>query len=158
MNGALFGAIRVLNNFYYMVECKRTKHGILAQFGMFIYMIYFLTMQILSYFMVGSLYVSIKLFYTNFFQTVTKNNNFAIKHPDLWNFFNGETKPLNFSITFSYVYVVFLIITCLVSIAVPIDKAMTYFKIIAFILSILTITSIFGIAVFLIETGIYTDG
>jgi hypothetical protein len=91
MNGALFGAIRVLNNFYYMVECKRTKHGFFAQFGMFIYMIYFLTMQILSYFMIGSLYVSIKLFYTNFFQSVTNKSNFAIKHPDLWNFFNGET-------------------------------------------------------------------
>ena len=46
----------------------------------------------------------------------------------------------------------------MVSIAVPIDKAMTYFKIIAFILSILTITSIFGIAVFLFETGIYGNG
>lgn len=46
----------------------------------------------------------------------------------------------------------------MVSIAVPIDKAMTYFKIIAGILSLLTITSIFGIAVFLFETGIYSNG
>jgi len=44
MNGALFGAIRVLNNFYNMVECKRTKHGFFAWLGMFIYMIYFMTM------------------------------------------------------------------------------------------------------------------
>lgn len=89
MNGALFGALRVLNNFYYMVECKKTKHGFLAQFGMFVYMVYFLTMQLLSFLMVGSLYVSIKLFYTNFFESITSNKNFQNKHPWIFNFFNA---------------------------------------------------------------------
>jgi hypothetical protein len=41
--------------------------------------------------------------------------------------------------------------------AVPIDKAMTYFIFIATVFSILTVVSLFGIAAFLIETGLYSD-
>ncbi len=48
-------------------------------------------------------------------------------------------------------------VTCLVSLAVPIDKAMSYFIFIAFVLSLLTLTSLFGITVFLIETGLTDD-
>lgn len=58
---------------------------------------------------------------------------------------------------FSYVYVIFLVVTCLVSLAVPIDKAMGYFITIAIVLSLLTIISLFGIAVFLLETGVYSE-
>jgi len=53
--------------------------------------------------------------------------------------------------------VIFLVVTCLVSLAVPIDKAMGYFITIAIVLSLLTIISLFGIAVFLLETGIYSE-
>jgi chitin synthase len=63
MNGALFAAFRVLGNFYAMVSCSRGTHGCLRQLGMCVYLCYFATMQLLSFFMVGSFYVSIKLFF-----------------------------------------------------------------------------------------------
>jgi len=64
------------------------------------------------------------------------------------------TSQLNFSIFFTYIYIIFLVITCLVSLAVPIDKAMCYFYLIASILSCLTLFSLIGITVFLIQTGV----
>lgn len=41
----------------------------------------------------------------------------------------------------------------LISIAVPIDRAINYFRFLTAFLSVLTITSILGISIFLINTG-----
>lgn len=56
---------------------------------MLIYMIYFVTMQIMSFFMVGSFYVSIKLFFQNYFIFLTDNSKFADGESFLYRFFNG---------------------------------------------------------------------
>jgi len=108
----------------------------------------------MSFFMVGSFYVSIKLFYKNYFRQLTNTPNFNWKHPDLWNFFDGED-GIGFSTLFGYSYSILLIFTGLVSIATPIDRAVSYFKIIAIIFSVLTILSIVGIVAFLIGTGFW---
>jgi chitin synthase len=63
MNGALFAAFRVIRNTYEMIGCQRTTHGFISQCGIAFYMFYFITMQFMSFFMVGSFYVSIKLFF-----------------------------------------------------------------------------------------------
>mmetsp|Transcript_9471 Transcript_9471/g.14524 ORF Transcript_9471/g.14524 Transcript_9471/m.14524 type:complete len:138 (+) Transcript_9471:981-1394(+) len=68
MNGALFAAFRVMRNFFLMVSCSHTTHHPLRQIGMFLFMIYFVTMQVLSFFLVGAYYASITMFFRSYFQ------------------------------------------------------------------------------------------
>jgi chitin synthase len=154
MNGALFAAFRVIRNFYNMTNCSKTTHGPIRQLGMLLYMIYFLTMQVLSFFMVGSFYVSIKLFFVNYFKQLTDSPDFAKNDETIYKFFNGSD-GIGFSTVFSYGYVSLLVLCILVSLAAPIDRAIEYFKVVAVIFSVFTILSIFGITVFLIGTGFY---
>ena len=121
---------------------------------MFIYMVYFVTMQIMSFFLVGSFYVSIKLFFQNYFKSITDNPKFATNYEYLYRFFNGQS-DFSFSTMFSYGYIILLTFTCLVSLAVPIDRAIDYFRVIASIFSVLTILSLVGITFFLAEAGFY---
>ena len=121
---------------------------------MLLYMIYFVTMQIMSFFMVGSFYVSIKLFFQNYFIHITDNPKFFTEDRWLFDFFNGTTS-IGFSTLFSYGYVILLVFTCLVLLAVPIDRAIDYFRVIASIFSVLTVLSLVGISVFLMEAGFY---
>jgi hypothetical protein len=154
MNGALFAAFRVIRNFYSMVNCSRTTHGPVRQLGMLLYMIYFMTMQVLSFFMVGSFYASIKLFFVNYFHQLTDDPNFASNHEDLYNFFNGST-GVGFSTLFTYAYVSLVVFTVLISLAAPIDRAIEYFRVIAAVFSVFTVLSILGIGLFLWNTGFY---
>lgn len=154
MNGALFAAIRVIRNFYSMTNCSRTTHGPLRQIGMLLYMIYFITMQVLSFFMVGSFYASIKLFFVNYFKQVTDSPTFATDHEGLYNFFNGSD-GIGFSTLFSYAYVSLVVFTVLISLAAPIDRAIEYFRVIAAVFSVFTVLSIVGISLFLLKTGFY---
>ena len=48
-----------------------------------------------------------------------------------------------------------LILTVLTSIAIPIDRAMSYFRIITIIFSFLTLASLTGIVLFLTNQGFY---
>ena len=66
-NGSLFAAYRVIANSYHMIIGPNTTHNIFAKAGMFMFMIYFCTMQIFSFFLVGSFYVTTKLFFKNYF-------------------------------------------------------------------------------------------
>jgi len=74
----------------------------------------------------------------------------------LWKFFNTDNN-IGFSTIFNYGYITLLIFTILISLATPIDRAVSYFKIIAGIFSILTLLSIIGITAFLIGTGFYPE-
>ena len=56
---------------------------------------------------------------------------------------------------FSYIYLIILIIVVLISIAMPIDRAMDYIRIVAVIFAVITLTSMAGICVFLGEAGFY---
>lgn len=154
MNGALFAAFRVILNLVNMLSCSRTTHGFIRQLGMTLYMIYFVTMQVLSFFMVGSFYFGIKLFYVDYFQQITDKSKFHESNPKLWQFFNGE-QPFNFNNVFSWGYLGVLVVTVLVSLAVPIDRAMEYIRIITVLLAVLTVTSLFGIIIFLAEQGFF---
>lgn len=112
-------------------------------------------MQLLSFFMVGSFYVSIKLFFQQSFRALTDSSAFAEKEHWLWRFFNGGDETLGFATVFAYSYVALLLGTVLVSIAVPIDRAMPYFRVIAAVFSCFTLASLMGITFFLAKTGFY---
>lgn len=106
--------------------------------------------------MLGSFYISIKIFFTNYFSQLTDSTAFAEKFPNLWKFFN-DPGSFGFTSIFAYFYVILLIITVLTSIAAPIDRAMSYFRLIAAIFSVLTMMSLIGIAVFMGHTGFFPE-
>lgn len=150
MNGALFAAFRVINNSWSMINCGRTTHGFLRQIGMIVYLLYFTVMQIFSFFMVGSLYVSVKLFFVGVFSQIVDSTSLNVNHPEIYDFFHKDS-GFCFAIVFTYSYITLLILTILVSIAVPIEKAITYFRFIASVFSVFTLTSFFGVAYFMIN-------
>ena len=118
------------------------------------FMVYFFTMQIFSFFLVGSFYVTTKLFFANYFKQLTDKSTFANNYPSIWAFFNGDDE-FSFSVLFTYAYACLVIFSVLISIASPIDRAIEKFKIIGAVLSVFTLISIFGIAIFLAQTGFY---
>ena len=99
--------------------------------------------------MVGSFYVSIKIFFETSFRDLTATDAFSKSWPSLWRFFNGGNGNLGFPILFAYSYGTLLMACVLVSIAAPIDRAMPYFRTISVFFSIFTLASIAGISVFL---------
>jgi len=104
--------------------------------------------------LVGSFYVSVKLFFTNYFQQLTDKSSFALSYPSLFNFFNG-VDDFSFSVLFTYAYASLVIFTTLISIAAPLDRAINYLIVVGTILSVFTVLSVIGIAVFLGQTGFY---
>jgi hypothetical protein len=111
-------------------------------------------MQILSFFLVGMYYASVKVFYSSFFSQLTGKPGYKEEHQFIYNFFNGEGL-LAFPTVFTYLYIGMLVMIVLISLATPIEKAMLYFYVIMTIFSFLTIASIVGIASFLIGTGFF---
>ena len=154
MNGALFAAFRVIQNCQNMTRCKRTKHSMCRQALMFVYMLYFITMQVLTFFLLGSFFVSIKLFFKNYFKQITDKETFKINNYDMWYFFNGDGS-LTFVSIFSYLYIGMLVVSLLGSITMPVDRAIYYFRFVATVMCILTIISLIGISVFLSDSGFY---
>ena len=153
MNGALFAALRVIGNIQNMLSCSRGTHGLVRQTGMFFYMLYFLTMQFFGFLLIGSFYESIRLFFGDFFQTLTDTAEFKKMSPGLWEFFN--TSDFGFVSIFSFGYITLLVGTLFFSIYIPINKAVWYFRIIATVFSTFTIFSLIGIASFLANQGFY---
>lgn len=67
----------------------------------------------------------------------------------MYNFFNGGNDTIGFATIFSFIYAALIMFTIFISIAVPIDRAIVYFRVVASFFSVLTILSIIGIATFL---------
>lgn len=78
-NGSLFAAFRVIRNAFTILNCGRTTHSCTRQLGMVIFLIFFVTMQLLSFFLIGSYYASVKLFYSNFFRQLTDTDDYKKK-------------------------------------------------------------------------------
>ena len=147
MNGALFAAWRIIFNFMSMISAdNNSRHPYYRRIGMFVYLIYFLGLQIFSLFIVGSFYVSIKFFFAGILKEYVQFDYYWAE----W-FFQGP----GFSMVFSYFYIVMLMFTLFISMGAPLDLGMCYFKFIAFIISLLTITSLAGIGFFLYEVGFW---
>ena len=112
----------------------------------------------MSFFMVASFYVAIKLFYVNVFQTLSGgddvSDNDRLANTWIFKFFHG-TAEVSFDMLFTYTYMTLIIYAILISLAVPIDKAVNFFRVIAAVFAVLTTTSLIGIAIFLVEQGFY---
>ena len=63
---------------------------------------------------------------------------------------NGIVQKMLFSVYFGVIF-----LSTVVSIALPIDRAMNYFRVVSVILGVLMLTSVFGIMYFLSQRGLY---
>ena len=68
MNGALFGTYKVISNLGAMISCGRNDHPFCRQFMMIFFMIYMTTLYLLQFLTVGAMFVTIMIFYDQFFE------------------------------------------------------------------------------------------
>ena len=114
-------------------------------------MIYMILNQLLQFLIVGSFFLAVKIFFKQYFAQVAFTSSVAMT-----NFFQ-DTGPFTFATVFSYVYVCLLGFTLVISLASPLDKGIWFFRVIGGILAILTISSIFGILLFLRDQSFHPD-
>mmetsp|Transcript_15193 Transcript_15193/g.23460 ORF Transcript_15193/g.23460 Transcript_15193/m.23460 type:complete len:186 (-) Transcript_15193:1545-2102(-) len=144
MNGALFAAWRVISNWTNMTGLRqKTKHPCQRLVGIALFMIYMLLNQLLQFFIVGSFFVAIKIFFTQAFAAISVGNSTF-----LTNFFQN-TGGLTFSTVFSFVYISLLGFAIVISLAAPLERGIGYFKLIGGIFAVFTVFSLIGIIIFL---------
>jgi len=99
---------------------------------------------------VGQFFVTIKIFFEHQFAVLAG----VFTGDDKWkDFFAGTARGLTFGTIFSFAYVILVLWTIVISLATPIDRAMHYFRIITAIFSALTLLSLIGIGMTLLNTG-----
>ena len=85
---------------------------------------------------------------------MTNTAKYEKRHPEVYNFFNG-TGWLTFDSLFSMLYIGLLGLVAIVTIAMPINKSIGYYRIVTVIFSFLTIITLIGIASYLASAGFY---
>ena len=148
MNGALFGTYKVLLNMGAMVSCGRNDHPFYRQLLMVIFMIYLATLYLLQFLTVSAMFVTIMIFFDQLFKTILVTDSGNQFLADVYS--NGILKKVFFA---AYLSMIFLSI--FVSVALPIDRAMGYFRVVSIIMSILMITSLVGISYALAARGFF---
>lgn len=141
MNGALFGTTKVLANFCRLLGCG-TTHPWYKNLLIFVFLPYLLAIYLLNYFLVSSLFVTISVFFGESLIILTHSTA-------------AEIKP--YYLAFVWSYAMMLLLTIFVSLSLPIDRAMTYLKVISFFLCTLFIASITGICYYMSVEGFYTQ-
>jgi len=111
-------------------------------------MIYLATLYLLQFLTVGAMFVTIMIFFDQFFKLLFVETGDSQFLTDVYN--NGILKKVLFS---AYLGMIFL--STFVSIALPIDRAMGYFRIVAIIMAVLMLASIAGITYFLAQRGFF---
>ena len=126
-----------------MISCGRNDHPFCRQLLMILFMMYMTTLYLLQFLTVGSMFVTIMVFFDQFFQVlfVETGNETLTEIYD-----NGIVKKIFFSL---YLSVIFL--SVFVSISMPINRAMPYFRVVSLILAILTLMTLIGICYFLAQ-------
>jgi len=111
-------------------------------------MIYLATLYLLQFLTVGAMFVTIIIFFDQFFKLLFVETGDSQFLTDVYN--NGILKKVLFS---AYLGMIFL--STFVSIALPIERAMGYFRIVAIIMAVLMLASIAGITYFLAQRGFF---
>ena len=148
MNGALFGTKSVIAHMGSMVSCGRNDHPCYRQLLMVFYMIYLLTLYLLQFITVGAMFVTIMVFYDKFFEVLFVDTSTSQFMNDVYT--NGILKKVLFA---SYLGMIF--ISTFVSIALPIDRAMSYFRFVAVMMAILMLSALGGITYYLATRGFF---
>ena len=116
---------------------------------MLLFMIYLTTLYLLQFMTVGAMFVTIMIFYDMLFELVLVENG-SNTAADIYN--NGILKKVLFA---AYLGMIFL--STFVSIALPIDRAMGYFRVVSIIMAVLMLSSLFGITFFLANRGFFPN-
>ena len=148
MNGALFGTYKVIANIGAMISCGRNDHPWYRQCLMVFFMMYMTTLYLLQFLTVGAMFVTIIIFFDQFFEVLFVETNNSEVMKEIYD--NGILKKVLFSL---YLGVIFL--STFVSISLPINRAMAYFRVVSIILGVLMISALFGITYFLAQRGLY---
>ena len=146
MNGAIFGTFKVIFNSAKIVSCGRNDHPWYRQILMCLFLIYLITLFLLQFLTVGATFVTIMIFYDQFFKVLFVGSNQTLT--DIYE--NGILRQILFA-----TYLGVIIISTFVSISLPIDRAISYFRIVSTILGFLMLSSISGIAYFLASRGLH---
>ena len=141
MNGALFGTTKVLANFWSLLGWG-TKHPCYKNLLIFVFLPYLLAIYLLNYFLVSSLFVTISVFFGESLIILTKST---------------ETEIRPYDLAFVWSYAMMLVLTIFVCLSLPIDRAMTYLKVISFIICALFLASLSGICYYMSVEGFYTE-
>lgn len=141
MNGALFGTTKVLANFCSLLGWG-TTHPWYKNLLMLVFLPYLLAIYLLNYFLVSSMFVTISVFFGESLVLLTNSTVAAIKP---------------YYLAFVWAYAMTLVLAILVSLSMPIDRAMNYLKVISFIICSLFLTSLIGICYFMSVEGFYTE-
>jgi len=146
MNGALFGTYKVILNFPSMVSCRRNDHPCFWQLLMVVFLIYATTLFLLQFFIVGAMFVTIMIFFDQMFKQLFVEANSDSFMEDVYE--GGIFRKVLFSFYFGMIF-----LTIFVSISLPIDRAMCYFRLVSTIMTLLMLTSLIGIVYYLSLRG-----
>ena len=114
---------------------------------MIFFMIYMTTLYLLQFLTVGAMFVTIIIFFDQFFEILfVETGNEALT--EIYD--NGILKKIIFSL---YLGMVFL--SVFVSVSLPINRAMVYFRTVSCILGVLTMSALVGICYFLAQRGLW---
>ena len=150
MNGALFGTYKVIANGARMITCGRNDHPFIRQLLMVFFMIYLTTLYLLQFLTIGAMFVTIIIFFDQFFEVLFVQTSDSQFLKDVYD--NGIIKKVLFT---AYLGMIFL--STFVSISLPIERAMGYFRVVSVILGILMILAITGITYFLAQRGFFPN-
>ena len=117
---------------------------------MIIFVIYMATLFLFTFFVVGAMFASIFIFAKQMFAT-TLGHSPDFKH--IWE--SGVAMQI-----FMYCYMILLLQCLLIALAHPLTKessANVWFGVVTFVFSLLTLSTLFGIAVYLYSTGLYPE-
>jgi len=114
---------------------------------MFIFMIYTSTLYALQFFIVGSMFASIYVFYGQVFASVFEGS-WALAQL----FGEGVATEI-----FAYVYIFLLVMCLIIALALPLDRARTCFMMTTILFGLMTLSCIFGMVFFLANTGFYPE-
>ena len=114
---------------------------------MLIFMIYTSSLYMLQFFIVGSMFASIYVFFSQVFSSVFEGN-----YPLAKLFGEGTATEI-----FAYVYIFLLVLCLIIALALPLDRAKVCFMVTTVVFGIMTLSCIFGMCFFLANEGFFPE-
>lgn len=151
MNGSLIGSAVVIANSFKMMGLSCSSgptHGFLKGILMVPFMLQNTTSFLLGYFAVGSLYSTVVVFFQYILMTIaTSGDPKAVKL---------YTDGIAYKV-FVFLYGILLLFSVLVSLAVPIDRSMGYWKFVGTALGALFVSTLVGTIWLTSQVGFTTE-
>lgn len=148
MNGAMFGTGKVSTHFFSMIQCCN-GHPMLRCFMMVLFMLYLISEFALSFMIVGATFSAVVILLSFTLRDIFLASNSAWLQKIADHNLPGE---LLFS-----TYLVMIILTVMISLSIPVDKGIGYFRFIGVVFGILMVLTVAGIIYFMVHTGFYAE-